>query len=77
MYYFQATKQLSGDCLLVSAVLLVGWGTEKGLFEEKPYWKVKNSWGARWGMHGYFLIKRGVGECGINTQVTTAILQKS
>ncbi|KAK7480078.1 hypothetical protein BaRGS_00028715 [Batillaria attramentaria] len=59
------------------AVLIVGFGVEKGLFEKKPYWKVKNSWGPKWGQDGYFLIKRGTGECGINTQVTTAVLAKS
>eukprot|EP00058_Branchiostoma_floridae_P019435 XP_002604925.1 hypothetical protein BRAFLDRAFT_77225 [Branchiostoma floridae] len=60
------------------AVLLTGWGVEKTIFgEKKPYWIVKNSWGKKWGMDGYFYIKRGVGQCGINTQVATAILQKT
>ncbi|KAK7094097.1 cathepsin L-like [Littorina saxatilis] len=59
------------------AVLLVGWGIETVFLEKKPYWKVKNSWGERWGQKGYFNIKRGNGECGINTQVTSAVLQKA
>ncbi|XP_035679889.1 cysteine proteinase 1-like [Branchiostoma floridae] len=60
------------------AVLLTGWGVEKTIFgEKKPYWIIKNSWGKKWGMDGYFYIKRGVGQCGINTQVATAILQKT
>lgn len=58
------------------AVLMVGFGTEKDLFRTKPYWKIKNSWGPKWGENGYFRIYRGAGTCGINTQVTTAILQK-
>jgi hypothetical protein len=28
--------------LFLSAVLLVGWGVDKGLVEKKPYWKVNN-----------------------------------
>lgn len=56
------------------AVLLVGFGKEKTLFGEKIYWKVKNSWGPKWGEDGYFRIERNVGMCGINTQVTTAVL---
>ncbi|PVD37087.1 hypothetical protein C0Q70_04080 [Pomacea canaliculata] len=59
------------------AVLMVGFGVEKGIVEQKPYWKIKNSWGSRWGLNGYFYIKRGSGECGINTEVTTALLEKA
>ena len=59
-----------------SAVLMVGFGTEKDLFSTKPYWKIKNSWGKKWGEDGYFRIHRGAGTCGINTQVTTVVLAK-
>lgn len=50
------------------AVLLVGYGMDK----KTPYWKVQNSWGTKWGEHGFFRIQRGTGMCGINLAATTA-----
>ena len=46
---------------------MVGYGMHKpAIGKEKPYWLIKNSWGAKWGMKGYFMILRGKETCGIN-----------
>jgi len=46
------------------AVRLVGWGVLNGT----KYWKIANSWNEDWGMGGYFLIRRGNDECGIEDE---------
>jgi len=46
---------------------MVGYGIKKSaVSKDKPYWIIKNSWGKKWGMQGYFWIKRGEETCGIN-----------
>merc|ERR1712100_526670 len=49
-------------------VAIVGYGEDSG----KKYWKGRNSWGKSWGEDGYIRIVRGKGECGLNTDVSTA-----
>ncbi|XP_076028654.1 dipeptidyl peptidase 1-like isoform X2 [Oratosquilla oratoria] len=47
------------------AVLVVGYGVDSKTGEN--YWTVKNSWGPNWGEDGYFRIRRGTDECGIES----------
>jgi len=51
-------------------VTLVGFGEDAGV----KFWIVKNSWGQKWGEHGYIRIKRGVGACGVNNNASTSII---
>jgi len=44
------------------AVLVVGYNVTS---DATDYWIVKNSWGADWGLDGYFWIERGVNMCGL------------
>lgn len=41
------------------AVQLTGYGTDGGV----EYWKIRNSWGASWGEHGFFRLVRGQNMC--------------
>eukprot|EP00727_Mastigamoeba_balamuthi_P012180 m51a1_g7585 putative cathepsin b precursor (515) ;mRNA; r:200820-202930 len=49
------------------AVVIVGWGEDSA---GVPYWIVANSWGD-WGLNGFFYIRRGFNEAGIEEQVAT------
>eukprot|EP00249_Psilotum_nudum_P006831 c20094_g1_i1 orf=312-1457(-) len=59
--------------MLDHGVLLVGYA-ERGFspirLKEKPYWIIKNSWGANWGDHGYYKLCRGYNECGMDNMVS-------
>jgi cathepsin B len=51
------------------AIKILGWGTLNG----QEYWQVANSWSPAWGMNGFFLILRGVNECGIESGVVAGL----
>ncbi|CAL1539324.1 unnamed protein product [Lymnaea stagnalis] len=53
------------------AVLLTGYGAST---EGEKYWRIKNSWGTQWGEQGFGRVLRGFGACGINSDVSSAIL---
>ena len=64
VYQRHSTKPLGGH-----AVKILGWGEENGT----PYWLVANSWNEDWGDKGYFKIRRGHNECGIESQIVAGL----
>uniref|UniRef100_A0AAV1U259 Cysteine proteinase n=1 Tax=Peronospora matthiolae TaxID=2874970 RepID=A0AAV1U259_9STRA len=58
---YESSECRSGEKDVNHAVLAVGYGVEDG----KDHWIVKNSWGAKWGIDGFFQIARGHNMCGL------------
>ena len=53
-------------------VLIVGYGTEGG----QDFWRIKNSWGTKWGEGGFCRVARNAQNlCGVATDATHAVAQ--
>jgi len=59
---------VSGEMAGGHAVKVVGWGVDNGV----KYWKIANSWNPYWGEKGYFRIRRGTNEGGIEDQAVAS-----
>jgi len=62
-------KHTTGGELGGHAVTIIGYGTVSG----QAYWLVQNSWTTTWGQSGYFMIAKGVDECGIESEVVAGM----
>jgi len=58
-------QHIAGSSLGGHSVKILGWGVESGV----KYWLCVNSWNDEWGDGGFFKIKRGSNECGIESNV--------
>ncbi|BBG98527.1 Cysteine proteinases superfamily protein, partial [Prunus dulcis] len=63
-------RHIKGDVLGGHAVKLIGWGTTDA---GEDYWLLANQWNRSWGDDGYFMIKRGTNECGIEEDVVAGL----
>merc|ERR1712146_152264 len=62
-------QHTTGQVLGGHAIKIIGWGVESGV----DYWWVANSWNNDWGDNGFFKIKKGVDECGIESQIVAGM----
>lgn len=63
-------KHITGGVMGGHAVKLIGWGTSD---DGEDYWLLANQWNRGWGDDGYFKIKRGTNECGIEDDVVAGL----
>ena len=65
-FYIGGVFDLPCGKTLDHGILIVGYGIETDILGfHIPFWWVKNSWGASWGLSGYLKIKRGDCKCGL------------
>ena len=64
--------RMKGGDTATHSVRIIGWGSSRVRGSNHiKYWLVANSWGSQWGEGGYFRIKRGTNECGIESFIIT------
>jgi cathepsin F len=74
-FYFGGVFDWPCGSNLDHGILIVGFGNQTSIVgRHTPYWIVKNSWGPTWGEAGYLKIERGDGKCGLNTFVSSSII---
>jgi len=55
-------------------VQITGYATETTIFgTKKPYWIIRNSWGAGWGEDGFVYVERNKNLCGVADEPTTVV----
>ena len=62
-------QHVTGSALGGHAIKMVGWGVENNV----KYWLCVNSWNSEWGDGGFFKIRRGSNECGIENSVNAGV----
>ncbi|OIW11055.1 hypothetical protein TanjilG_22862 [Lupinus angustifolius] len=67
---YEEFTTITGGALGGHAVKLIGWGTSD---DGEEYWLLANQWNRSWEDDGYFKIKRGTNECGIEDDITAGL----
>lgn len=47
-------------------MVIIGWGTRNGV----DYWDIQNTWGPTFGTNGYFKMRRGYNDMGMESDTT-------
>jgi len=67
VYYHTSGRSLGGH-----AIKLMGWGTDEETGMD--YWLLANSWNSDWAENGYFRMRRGTNECGLENSGTAGMI---